>query len=88
MDWVLHDKAQETQRFTFPSHVLGPGQTIRVYTNGDLVEGSESWGSLSFGRGSAIWNNSTADIAVLRDADGAAVSESSYDVDAPPGCGD
>ena len=88
LDWVLHDKNQETQRFTFSTHVLSSGETIRVFTKGELVEGSENWGSFSFGRGSAIWNNSTADIAVLRDADGAAVSERSYDVDASPGCGD
>lgn len=84
---MLHDKTVESQRFTFSGTFnLQPGQTIRVYTKGEEVAGYEGWGGFSFGRGSAIWNNTTADTAVLRDAAGTVVSERTYDVSSPPGC--
>ena len=54
LDWVLWDKADERPSFSFPNHELGPQQTIRVYTNAVHAE----WGGFSFGRGTAIWNNS------------------------------
>lgn len=31
--WVLYDKADGSPSFLFPSYVLGPGVTIRVYTD-------------------------------------------------------
>ena len=82
LDWVLRDKTNTNQSFTFPSFVLGPGNTIRVYTN----EVHEEWGGFSFGRGSAIWNNSQPDVAELLDVIGRTISEKSYDVESPPGC--
>ena len=40
--WVLHDKTVESQRFTFSgTFELRAGQTIRVYTDGEKVEGYE-----------------------------------------------
>ena len=80
----MHDEASpERQRFSFTdSYVLGPGNTIRVYTN----EVHEEWGGFSFGTGTAIWSNSRADTAVLRDANDIVVSTATYDFNAPPGC--
>ena len=82
LDWVLRDKKQEFQSFSFPSYALEPGATIRVYTN----EVHEEWGGFSFGSGSAIWNNTVADTAVLLDDREGLVSEESYDAGSPPGC--
>lgn len=79
--WSLRDIADGTPTFTFPSFLLQPGQTIRVYTN----QVQPQWGGFSFGRGTAIWSNSITnpDRAGLFNAQGAIVSEKSY----PPGCG-
>ncbi len=60
--------------FTFPSYILEPGESIRVYTN----EIHPEWGGFSFGYGSAVWNNSSPDTAVLYDAQGVEVSRKSY----------
>ena len=77
--WRLKDVSDFSPIFPFPSHVLGPGETIRVYTNEDHPE----WGGFSFeySRG-AIWNNSDPDVAALFNAQGQEVSRKSY----PPGC--
>jgi hypothetical protein len=79
--WTLKDTADGTPTFTFPSFLLQPGQTIRVYTN----QVHQEWGGFSFGRGSAIWSNNTTDPdrAGLFNAQGVLLSEKSY----PPGCG-
>ena len=62
------------QTFVFPTgFTMQPEQTCRVYTN---EYHPESCG-LSFGSGSAIWNNS-GDIAVILDAQGQEVSRYSY----------
>ena len=58
--WVLYDKADGgpsgSQSFVFPSYVLGPGVTIRVYTNSEYtnnqeetveVEGYAEWGGFT-----------------------------------------
>jgi len=72
--WVLKDISEGYPSFTFPHYILGPGETIRVYTN----EYHPEWGGFSFGRGSAIWNNSDPDVAALYDANGEEVSRMSY----------
>jgi micrococcal nuclease len=59
------------QDFYFPSFVLRPGAEVRVYTNRDIE------GSFSFGRRSAIWNNS-GDCGYLYDPNGAEVSKYCY----------
>ena len=81
-DWVLRDKNEPSQSFTFPSYALEPGATVRVYTDQEHRE----WGGFSFNRGSSIWNNRSADIAQLLDGEGNLVSELTYDVGSPPGC--
>ncbi len=81
--WSLSDSADAGRVFLFAeSYLLGPEETIRVYTN----ELHDEWGGFSFGVGTAIWSNRTADTAVLLDADGRVASEASYDVASPPGC--
>ncbi len=59
------------QNFYFPDFVLKSGADVRVYTNRDIP------GSFSFGRGSAIWNNS-GDCGYLYDAEGTEVSSYCY----------
>lgn len=76
--WKLKDISEGYPSFTFPHYILEPGQTIRVYTN----EIHPEWGGFSFGRGSAIWNNTEPDTAALYDGEGQEVSRKSY----PPGC--
>ena len=76
--WRLLDIADGRPEFTFSSRTLGPGETVRVYTN----EVHSESGGFSFGRGSAIWSNSTPDEAALYDDSGKLVSRRSY----PPGC--
>ncbi len=72
--WVLKDISEGYPSFTFPSYVLAPGQSIRVYTN----EIHPEYGGFSFGYGKAIWNNSDPDTAVLYNAQGQEVSRKSY----------
>ena len=80
LGWRLRDTADGTPEFVFPSYVLEAGQSVRVYTN----EVHPESGGFSFGRGSAVWTNSTndPDRAGLFNPQGALVSEKSY----PPGC--
>ncbi len=72
--WVLKDISEGYPSFTFPSYVLAPGASIRVYTN----EIHNEWGGFSFGYGKAVWSNSDPDTAVLYDAQGNEVSRKSY----------
>jgi len=72
--WGLKDIDEGYPSFTFPSYVLAPGESIRVYTN----EVHPEWGGFSFGYGSAIWNNKAPDIAALYNAQGQEVSRKSY----------
>ena len=76
--WKLVDISTGTPEFQFPTYVLEPGSAIRVYTN----EVHAEWGGFSFGRGTAVWNNSDPDTAALFDSAGELVSSKSY----PPGC--
>jgi competence protein ComEC len=72
--WMLTDISEGYPSFTFPSYVLAPRQSIRVYTN----EIHPEYGGFSFGYGKAIWNNSDPDTAVLYNAQGQEVSRKSY----------
>ena len=72
--WELMDISEGYPSFIFPSYILAPGESIRVYTN----EYHPKWGGFSFEYGRAIWNNSEPDIAVLYDKDGKEVSRRSY----------
>ena len=72
--WRLVDIDEGYPEFTFPSYVLNPGRSIRVYTN----EIHPEYGGFSFGRGSAVWSNGDPDTAALYDAEGNLVSTKSY----------
>jgi competence protein ComEC len=72
--WVLIDISEGYPSFTFPTYVLEPGESIRVYTN----EIHPEYGGFSFGSGKAVWNNSSPDTAVLYNAQGQEVSRKSY----------
>ena len=63
--WRLVDIADERPQFAFPPRILGPGETIRVYTN----QTHSDSGGFSFGSNSAIWSNSNPDEAGLYDAE-------------------
>ena len=58
----------------FPSYILPPGESIRVYTN----EYHPEWGGFSFEYGQAIWHNTEPDVAVLYDNQDKEVSRKSY----------
>ena len=73
--WLLIDFSEGYPPFTFPSCILAPGESIRVYTN----EVHPEWGGFSFGYGTAIWNNTDPDIAALYNAEGQKVSIKSYE---------
>jgi phosphatidylserine/phosphatidylglycerophosphate/cardiolipin synthase-like enzyme len=70
-NWTLRDEANHA--FTFPSYLMQPGQTCRIYTN----ENHPEWCGFSYGSGSAIWNNS-GDCADLRDSSGSTIDTYSY----------
>jgi predicted small secreted protein len=72
--WVLKDISEGYPSFTFPSYILTPGESIRVYTN----EYHSEWGGFSFGYGRAIWNNRYPDIAALYNTEGEEISRKSY----------
>ncbi len=72
--WVLKDISEGYPSFTFPSYILAPGKSIRVYTN----EYHPEWGGFSFEYSQAIWNNTEPDIAVLYDNRDREVSRKSY----------
>ncbi len=72
--WMLKDISEGHPLFTFPSYILAPGESIRVYTN----EYHPEWGGFSFEYGRAIWNNSEPDIAVLYNNQSEEVSRKSY----------
>jgi micrococcal nuclease len=76
--WRLVDISEGYPSFVFPSYILQPGESVRVYTN----EIHPEWGGFSFGYGKAIWHNTEPDMAALYDAQGQEVSRKSY----PPGC--
>ena len=76
--WRLVDIDDGSPSYDFGSYVLESGASIRVYTD----EIHPDWGGFSFGRGGAVWANSTPDTAGLFDESGLLVSQMSY----PPGC--
>lgn len=71
--WTLRDAADPPHVFTFPSFVVQPDQTCRVYT--DEVH-AEACG-FSYGSSSAIWNND-GDCAFLRNSSGVQVDSYCY----------
>ncbi|WP_347001178.1 lamin tail domain-containing protein [Dehalogenimonas sp. THU2] len=72
--WVLKDISEGYPSFKFPSFIIQPGQKIRVYTNQIHLQ----YGGFSFGYGTAVWNNSSPDVAVLYNDQGTEVSRLSY----------
>lgn len=72
--WVLKDISEGYPSFTFPSYILAPGESVRVYTN----EYHPEWGGFSFEYSRAIWNNREPDWAALYDGQGKEVSRKSY----------
>jgi len=72
--WELKDISEGYPSFTFPSYILAPGKSIRVYTD----EYHPEWGGFSFEYGRAIWNNSESDVAVLYNREDKEVSRKSY----------
>ena len=73
-DWELKDISEGYPSFTFPSCILAPSESIRVYTNEYHLE----WGGFSFEYSRAIWSNSEPDVAVLYDDQDKEVSRKSY----------
>ncbi len=73
-DCVLMDISEGYPSLTFPSYILAPGKSIRVYTN----EYHSEWGGFSFEYSQAIWNNREPDVAVLYNNQGKEVSRKSY----------
>ena len=80
--WRLKDKNDQHQSYTFerfgacdelPDNLLEPETSIRVYTNRCYAQ----YGSHSFARGSAVWNND-GDTAQLLDDQGNLIDEFSY----------
>jgi hypothetical protein len=71
---VLKDIDEGYPSLTFPSYILQPGQSIRVYTN----EIHPEHGGFSFGFGKAVWNNRSPDTAAVYDNQGREVSRKSY----------
>jgi beta-lactamase superfamily II metal-dependent hydrolase len=69
--WRLHD--QDNKTYTFPSYLMAPGQTCRVYTNEDHPE----WCGFNWGSSFAIWDNS-GECGYLVDTSGSQVDEFCY----------
>lgn len=71
--WLI-DIDEGYPSFIFPSYILAPGESVRVYTN----EYHPEWGGFSFEYSRAVWNNSEPDTAVLYDSQGNELSRMSY----------
>ena len=71
---VLMDISEGYPSFTFPSYILAPGKSVRVYTN----ECHPEWGGFSFEYSQPIWNNSEPDVAMLYNNQGEEVSQKNY----------
>ncbi|GAG14144.1 unnamed protein product, partial [marine sediment metagenome] len=72
--WVIKDISEGYPSLTFPTYILQPGESIRVYTN----EIHPEYGGFSFGSEKAVWNNISHDTAVLLNAQDQEVSRKSY----------
>lgn len=70
-NWTLRDIANHI--YTFPSFVIQPNQTCRVYTNQSHPETC----NFNYGSGTAIWNNS-GDTAYLRNSANILIDTYSY----------
>jgi uncharacterized repeat protein (TIGR01451 family) len=70
--WTLHN-AENRRVFTFPGHLMQPGQVCRVYTNEDHPE----WCGFSFGSESDVWRYANG-CAYLRDSMGTLVDAYCY----------
>ncbi len=73
--WLLTDQTDGYPEFTFPSYILQPNKSIRVYTN----EIHPEYGGFSFGSPEPVWdpvlpNIELGDVAVLFNAQGQIVS--------------
>ncbi|HEX73833.1 MAG TPA: hypothetical protein G4N93_01605 [Dehalococcoidia bacterium] len=71
---VLTDISEGYPSFTFPSCILAPGKSIRIYTD----EYHPEWGGFSFEYSQAIWNNTEPDVAALYDNQGREIYRKSY----------
>ncbi len=71
--WVLHDAADYTHTYTFPSFVLPPGEKVKVWTKA----GGNDAKNLYWGLKQAVWNN-LGDTVVLKNAKGTEASRYSY----------
>lgn len=71
---ILIDISDGYPSLIFPSYILAPGESVRVYTN----EYHPEWGGFSFESSTAVWNNSEPDTAELRDNQGNILSQMSY----------
>ncbi len=83
---VLKDVSDGYPSFTFPSYILAPGKSTRVYTNeyhpewgGFSFECSRvEWVGFSFEYSRPIWDNTEPDVAVLYDNQDREISRESY----------
>ncbi len=69
--WRVADEAGHA--YTFGDVTLDPGERVTLYTG----SGSDTTGSVYWGRSSAVWNNG-GDTVTVRDADGDVVARRSY----------
>jgi competence protein ComEC len=68
--WQLYDESGRV--YVIPRFALSPGASVKISTG----KGSDGATELYMGRGSPVWNND-GDTAILKDADGNAVSQRS-----------
>ncbi len=80
-NWRLTDSGPAT--FTFPAHVMAPGETCRIYTHNPVPPNNTHPCQFTFGRtspgspGNYIWNNA-GDTAFLYDSTTALVNSCGY----------
>jgi hypothetical protein len=68
--WQMYDESGRV--YVIPRFALSPGASVKISTG----KGSDGATELYMGRGSPVWNND-GDTAILKDADGNAVSQRS-----------
>jgi endonuclease G len=71
-NWTLRDLANNT--YIFPAFSLAAGTDVKVWTKA----GANDAGNLYWGRGTAVWNNTGGDTAILQDANGTEITRYSY----------